>query len=135
MCSVSALRGSPVVSRRQDWEPWDSLGRCADCVSSPQCIRQVTNNPVQESLDRVWLLLSLCVVSFPPGKILFKVRSIFLLARYITLPLKNGYHYPILRHDIFSISLIGYMPCNTLTLNTRIPFITSSAKLQSCTSC
>ncbi|XP_037081174.1 LOW QUALITY PROTEIN: unconventional myosin-X-like, partial [Pollicipes pollicipes] len=43
-----------------------------------QCIRQITNNPIQESLDRVWLLLSLCVVSFPPGKILFKYFVCFL---------------------------------------------------------
>ena len=38
-----------------------------------QCCRQITNNPNQEQADRLWLLLCLVVVAFPPGKTFFKV--------------------------------------------------------------
>lgn len=38
-----------------------------------QCMRQATNNPSQESLERIWLLLCLTVVSFQPSKLLYKV--------------------------------------------------------------
>lgn len=38
-----------------------------------QCIRQTTNNPSSEALERMWLLLCLCVVAFQPGKLLHKV--------------------------------------------------------------
>ncbi|XP_064096473.1 LOW QUALITY PROTEIN: uncharacterized protein LOC135208300 [Macrobrachium nipponense] len=43
-----------------------------------QCIRQVTNNPSTESLERLWLLLCLCVVAFQPGKLLHKYFVSFL---------------------------------------------------------
>ena len=38
-----------------------------------QCMRQATNNPNNDSLDRLWLLLCLCVVAFQPTKLLHKV--------------------------------------------------------------
>ena len=38
-----------------------------------QCCRQITNNPHQEQVDRLWLLLCLVVVAFPPGKSFFRV--------------------------------------------------------------
>jgi hypothetical protein len=38
-----------------------------------QCIRQATNNPSAESLERVWLLMCLSIVAFQPSKLLFKV--------------------------------------------------------------
>jgi hypothetical protein len=41
-----------------------------------QCCRQITNNPNQEQADRLWLLLCLVVVAFPPGKTFFKVTYI-----------------------------------------------------------
>ena len=41
-----------------------------------QCCRQITNNPNQEQADRLWLLLCLVVVAFPPGKTFFKVKNI-----------------------------------------------------------
>ena len=37
-----------------------------------QCVRQITNNPHQDQIDRLWLLLCLVVVAFPPGKTLFR---------------------------------------------------------------
>ena len=40
-----------------------------------QCCRQITNNPNQEQADRLWLLLCLVVVAFPPGKTFFKVSQ------------------------------------------------------------
>ncbi|KAK7077818.1 Myosin [Halocaridina rubra] len=43
-----------------------------------QCIRQITNNPSSESLERLWLLLCLCVVAFQPGKVLHKYFVSFL---------------------------------------------------------
>ncbi|KAK3878502.1 hypothetical protein Pcinc_016873 [Petrolisthes cinctipes] len=43
-----------------------------------QCMRQVTNNPNAESLERLWLMLCLCVVAFQPGKILHKYFISFL---------------------------------------------------------
>lgn len=43
-----------------------------------QCMRQATNNPSQESLERVWLLLCLTVVSFQPSKLLYKYFICFL---------------------------------------------------------
>jgi hypothetical protein len=41
-----------------------------------QLMRQCTNNPSLDYLERLWLLFCLCVVSFPPGKGLHKVRNI-----------------------------------------------------------
>lgn len=38
-----------------------------------QCVRQLTNNPNAEQVDRLWLLLCLVVVAFPPSKSFFKV--------------------------------------------------------------
>ena len=38
-----------------------------------QCMRQATNNPNTDSLDKLWLLLCLCVVAFQPSKLLHKV--------------------------------------------------------------
>ncbi|XP_069981165.1 unconventional myosin heavy chain 6 isoform X2 [Penaeus vannamei] len=43
-----------------------------------QCMRQVTNNPSTESLERLWLMLCLCVVAFQPGKLLHKYFVSFL---------------------------------------------------------
>ena len=45
-----------------------------------QCIRQLTNNPNVEHVERIWLLMCLIVVAFSTSKALFKVfviRSIF----------------------------------------------------------
>ncbi len=39
-----------------------------------QCARQITKNPHQEQANRIWLLLCLVVVAFPPGKSFFKVQ-------------------------------------------------------------
>ena len=41
-----------------------------------QCVRQLTNNPHPEQVDRIWLLLCLIVVAFPPSKSFFKVYNI-----------------------------------------------------------
>ncbi|XP_045116702.1 unconventional myosin-X-like isoform X2 [Portunus trituberculatus] len=43
-----------------------------------QCMRQVTNNPSTESLERLWLMLCLCVVAFQPSKLLHKYFVSFL---------------------------------------------------------
>ncbi|XP_039281618.1 myosin-VIIa [Nilaparvata lugens] len=43
-----------------------------------QCMRQATNNPNPESLERVWLLLCLAIVSFQPTKLLHKYFVCFL---------------------------------------------------------
>ncbi|RXG53095.1 Myosin-I heavy chain [Armadillidium vulgare] len=43
-----------------------------------QCMRQATNNPSVESLERIWLLLCLCIVAFQPGKNLYKYFYSFL---------------------------------------------------------
>ena len=43
-----------------------------------QCMRQATNNPNTEWLERVWLLLCLTVVAFQPSKLLQKYFSSFL---------------------------------------------------------
>ena len=41
-----------------------------------QCMRQATNNPHMEAVERVWLLLCLAVVAFRPSKILHKVMRL-----------------------------------------------------------
>jgi len=38
-------------------------------------LRQINNNPNPEHVARLWLLLCLVVVAFPPGKSFFKVRN------------------------------------------------------------
>ena len=38
-----------------------------------QCLRQLTNNPCEEQIQRLWLLLCLVVVAFTPSKAFFKV--------------------------------------------------------------
>ena len=38
-----------------------------------QCVRQLTNNPCEEQIQRLWLLLCLVVVAFTPSKAFFKV--------------------------------------------------------------
>ena len=43
-----------------------------------QCVRQITKNPHPEQVDRLWLLICLVVVAFPPGKSLFKYFVSFL---------------------------------------------------------
>jgi len=43
-----------------------------------QCIRQINGNPHLEQIDRLWLLLCLVVVAFPPGKQLFRYFVTFL---------------------------------------------------------
>ncbi|XP_052123144.1 myosin-I heavy chain isoform X1 [Frankliniella occidentalis] len=43
-----------------------------------QCIRQATNNPNPEWVERVWLLLCLAIVAFQPSKLLFKYFVCFL---------------------------------------------------------
>ncbi|EEB16327.1 myosin, putative [Pediculus humanus corporis] len=43
-----------------------------------QCIRQVTNCPQTEWMERIWLLLCLCIVSFQPSKHLYKYFVCFL---------------------------------------------------------
>ena len=43
-----------------------------------QCVRQINKNPNQDQIDRIWLLLCLVVVAFPPGKSLFKYFVSFL---------------------------------------------------------
>ncbi|TRY72029.1 hypothetical protein TCAL_01120 [Tigriopus californicus] len=43
-----------------------------------QCVRQLNNNPNQEQIDRLWLLLCLVVVAFPPSKSFFKYFVSFL---------------------------------------------------------
>lgn len=43
-----------------------------------QCMRQATNNPLQEGAERVWLLMCLCVVAFPPSKLLHRYFISFL---------------------------------------------------------
>ena len=48
-----------------------------------QCSRQITGNPSQDQADRIWLLLCLIVVAFPPGKSFFKVKSNCLISRKI----------------------------------------------------
>lgn len=40
-----------------------------------QCMRQVTNCPQPEWTERIWLILCLCIVSFQPSKLLYKVLS------------------------------------------------------------
>ena len=40
-----------------------------------QCVRQLTGNPNQEQIERLWLLLCLVVVAFPTGKTFFKVQQ------------------------------------------------------------
>ena len=42
-----------------------------------QCVRQLTDNPNQEQVERLWLLLCLVVVAFPTGKTFFKVKQSF----------------------------------------------------------
>ena len=42
-----------------------------------QCVRQLTGNPSQEQIERLWLLLCLVVVAFPTGKTFFKVEKLF----------------------------------------------------------
>ena len=37
-----------------------------------QCVRQLNKNPSEEQIERLWLLLCLVVVAFPPGKSFFK---------------------------------------------------------------
>jgi hypothetical protein len=39
-----------------------------------QCVRQLTDNPCEEQIQRLWLLLCLVVVAFTPSKAFFKVR-------------------------------------------------------------
>ena len=41
-----------------------------------QCVRQINNNPSTDQASRLWLLLCLVVVAFPPGKSFFKVSNI-----------------------------------------------------------
>lgn len=41
-----------------------------------QCMRQATNNPSTDSLERLWLMLCLCVVAFQPSKLLHKVNEV-----------------------------------------------------------
>ena len=43
-----------------------------------QCVRQINKNPNQAHIDRIWLLLCLVVVAFPPGKSFFKYFVSFL---------------------------------------------------------
>ncbi|XP_055373723.1 myosin-I heavy chain isoform X2 [Condylostylus longicornis] len=43
-----------------------------------QCIRQATNNPHSDWVDRVWLLLCLTIVAFQPSKVLFRYFVSFL---------------------------------------------------------
>lgn len=43
-----------------------------------QVIRQLTNNPSADQVERLWLLLCLVVVAFPPSKVLFKYFVSFL---------------------------------------------------------
>ena len=43
-----------------------------------QCVRQITNNPHREQVDRLWLMLCLVVVAFPPGKSFFRYFVSFL---------------------------------------------------------
>ncbi|CAG9820976.1 unnamed protein product [Phaedon cochleariae] len=50
-----------------------------------QCIRQGTNNPSAEGTERVWLFLCLCVVSFPPSKLLYRYFLSF-LRKNLALP-------------------------------------------------
>ena len=45
-----------------------------------QCVRQINKNPNQDQIDRIWLLLCLVVVAFPPGKSFFKYFVSFLKA-------------------------------------------------------
>lgn len=39
-----------------------------------QCMRQTTNNPSIEAMEKIWLLLCLTVVAFQPSKLLHKVK-------------------------------------------------------------
>lgn len=43
-----------------------------------QCMRQATNNPHSEWLDRIWLLMCLVIVAFQPSKLLFRYFVCFL---------------------------------------------------------
>ena len=43
-----------------------------------QCIRQLTNNPSADQIERLWLLLCLVVVAFPTGKTLHRYFLSFL---------------------------------------------------------
>ncbi|KAF2364190.1 MyTH4 domain, partial [Trinorchestia longiramus] len=63
-----------------------------------QCMRQTTNNPSPESLEKMWLLMCLCVVAFQPGKLLHKYFVSFLhknlelegkLSQYVQWCLEN----------------------------------------------
>ena len=56
-----------------------------------QCIRQVTNCPQTEWMERIWLLLCLCIVSFQPSKHLYKVlfRAVKRLDRYFVKDINN----------------------------------------------
>ena len=55
-----------------------------------QCVRQINKNPNQEQIDRIWLLLCLVVVAFPPGKSFFKYFVSFLKDhQYIAEPTRQ----------------------------------------------
>ena len=47
-----------------------------------QCVRQINNNPSGDQASRLWLLLCLVVVAFPPGKSFFKVSLEIRAANY-----------------------------------------------------
>ena len=48
-----------------------------------QCIRQLTNNPNVEHVERIWLLMCLIVVAFSTSKALFKVFVIWSIFGWI----------------------------------------------------
>ena len=54
-----------------------------------QLMRQCTNNPNVEYLERLWLIFCLCVVSFPPGKLLHKYVISFLRKNLETTRINN----------------------------------------------
>lgn len=51
-----------------------------------QCVRQLNKNPNPDQVDRIWLLLCLVVVAFPPGKSFFKYFVSFLKDHAQSIP-------------------------------------------------
>ncbi|XP_049959838.1 myosin-I heavy chain [Schistocerca serialis cubense] len=100
-----------------------------------QCIRQATNNPNSESTERVWLLLCLCIVSFPPSKLLFKYFVCFLkknlalegkLRQYVQWCLDNCKNtkvscrqYPPSAVEIAAMRRLGTIVCRFFFLDGR----------------
>lgn len=100
-----------------------------------QCARQINKNPNQEHVDRIWLLLCLVVVAFPPGKSFFKYFVSFLrdqqdtpepTKQYVEWCLENCNHVqaairrnPPSTVEITAMKRLGTIVCRFFFLDTR----------------